>query len=116
MDSSMFPDLEHAAAHAQLALQVARELFPNAGGFFALSLDQKRIVYSEVVNLLLVSRWHVQSAFFADRFALLAPAELAPAGLGQVPPARSPSGTTLEPAPQPAGQGEDTKRLHGGYL
>ena len=79
----------HAAQYAALMLQVTDHLFPGQK-FFALSLDQRRILDSETRALLTQARWVVDSKAFAETFATLQTGgELAPAGtvLGDPPPA-----------------------------
>ncbi len=79
------PEL-NAAAHAELTLKVAHELFPDAR-FFDLSPDKRRMVYEEVKNLLLQSRWQIESVFFVNRFTLPAGPDLPPSPAYEHPPA-----------------------------
>src|SRR5258705_13635148 len=58
----------HAALYSQLVLQVSQQLFPSQP-FFDLSPDKRRIVNNETSNLLVQSRWVVDSKAFADHFA-----------------------------------------------
>ena len=81
----------HATLYSQLVLQVSQHLFP-AQPFFDLSPDKRRIVDQEAGNLLLQSRWKVDSQGFAEFFAQPMPPQAgqteAPAGtvLGERPP------------------------------
>ena len=69
-------DFLEAAAHAQLCLAVARELFPQSGGYFTLAERQLEIVHAEVANLLVRSKWHLSAAYFDARWTLPAPSTL----------------------------------------
>jgi hypothetical protein len=81
----------HATLYSSLLLQVSRELFP-AQPFFDLTPDKRRLVDQETGNLLLQSRWKVDSQNFAEFFAQQMPPQTggseAPAGtiLGEKPP------------------------------
>ncbi len=86
----------HATLYSSLLLQVSQQLFP-AQPFFDLSPDKRRIVDQEAGNLLLQSKWKVDSRGWAEFFGQPAPpqpgAEAAAPGtvLGEPPaPGRPP--------------------------
>jgi hypothetical protein len=58
-----------AAAYSALLLQISQQLFQKP--FFGLGQDERRIVDNETSNLLLQSRWKIESRGFADFFATL---------------------------------------------
>ena len=62
----------HAALYSQLLLQVSQSLFPQQQ-FFDLSQDKRRIVDQEAGNLLLQSRWKLDSQIFAAFFGQPSP-------------------------------------------
>jgi len=66
----------HAALYSQLVLQVSQHLFPQQP-FFDLSQDKRRLVDQEAGNLLLQSRWKLDSQVFATFFAQPAPPQAA---------------------------------------
>jgi len=91
----------HAAHYAELLLRVGEHLFPGEK-FFSLSQDQRRIVDNETSNLLVYSRWKVDSLGFAEHFAQkLIGGEEAPAGIVLGNPLEAPS---PEAAIKPPGQ------------
>lgn len=65
----------HAALYSQLLLQVSQHLFPQQP-FFDLSPDKRRIADMETGNLLLQSKWKVDSHGFAAFFAQPAPPQV----------------------------------------
>jgi hypothetical protein len=88
------PRFLHAAAFASLMLEVSQHLFPQHK-IFELSPDQRRMVVNETQNLLLQSRWAVESKGFAELFATpLVGGEMAPDStmLGDSPPKPASSG------------------------
>ena len=89
--------LVHSLLYSSLLLQVSQHLFP-AQPFFQLSPDQRRIVDTEAGNMLLQSKWKMDSRGWAEFFGQPAPqqpgAEAAAPGtvLGEPPAAGRPPG------------------------
>jgi hypothetical protein len=59
-----------SAAYASLELQMVGQLFAGKT-YFELSPDQRRILSNETDNLLLRSRWRIESRTFAEHFAIV---------------------------------------------
>jgi hypothetical protein len=89
-----------AAQYASVLLQMLPQLFAGQT-WLALTDDQRRVLFEETSNVLLRSKWVIESKAFADKFALQ------PQGVEMAPP-----GTVLgDPAPVPKGPTQT-----GGYL
>jgi hypothetical protein len=59
----------HASAYSSLFLQVLEHLFPDRK-LPALSEDERRIVQNETDNLLVRSRWRIESYVFVNQFEI----------------------------------------------
>src|SRR5437867_1392984 len=71
----------HAAAYSSLFLRVLEHLFPGRT-IQAISEDERRIAQNETDNLLVRSKWRLESLLFANTFGIpqLPPENVAPAG------------------------------------
>ena len=59
----------HAVAYSSLFLQMVDHLFPGRKAP-ALSEDERRIVQNETDNLLVRSKWRIESNIFVNNFAI----------------------------------------------